>query len=574
MLISPMTPTSSSGPSASTSQQPRPIALPIPVAGTISEKSSQSKRTAHHRPPSSPPIVLAIHGGAGGTITPDIPHELQAAYRARLRAALHAGYAILSQQQAGGGSAGNALDAVCAAVKVLEDSPLFNAGKGAVFTRDGTVECEASVMVSSPKSTRGSHGSTGTSAGLPALMHSNGWFERGCPADERLRHPTTTSDEKYAPTGNSFSTSHIPATRRCAAATLIKHTKNPILLARTLFLSPEEAPHVLLAGEEAEKIGWEKGCVKVDSKYYWTLKRWREHRRGLGLPDDVDEEEGDDDASPPMRPNDAGGFAAHGKLPRKDEKEMFSLPSLPPTAHLTSPPPSYSSAIREGAREQSAPLGLAAITIEAPESSRRAASTASGSTRTTPPSSYYGRTPSLSVGSSSASASGPSSDSASTDNDNNEAYTEPPHPDSQIFNDPSAHFDFNSLPQGTVGACAIDAEGRIAVATSTGGKTNKNKGRIGDTPSVGAGFWAERFEVPNGGKSAAVAGQSQSEGEEAGMSSWRDLFCGCFSNRTKHASDSTMQATASGLALSGTGDGDYFLRGAFSFCSAHLQTDY
>ena len=50
------------------------------------------------------------------------------------------------------------------------------------------------------------------------------------------------------------------------------------------------------------------------------------------------------------------------------------------------------------------------------------------------------------------------------------------------------------LPQGTVGAVALDADGVVCVATSTGGMTNKLTGRVGDTPVPGAGFWAEEWE--------------------------------------------------------------------------------
>ena len=50
------------------------------------------------------------------------------------------------------------------------------------------------------------------------------------------------------------------------------------------------------------------------------------------------------------------------------------------------------------------------------------------------------------------------------------------------------------VPQGTCGAVALDSEGVLAVATSTGGMTNKLTGRIGDTPTLGAGFWAEEWE--------------------------------------------------------------------------------
>jgi L-asparaginase / beta-aspartyl-peptidase len=82
---------------------------------------------------------LAIHGGAGvierGSLTP----EKEAAYRASLNGALEAGARILR----GGGSS---LDAVEAAVKVLEDDPLLNAGRGAVFTAEGRNELDASIM--------------------------------------------------------------------------------------------------------------------------------------------------------------------------------------------------------------------------------------------------------------------------------------------------------------------------------------------------------------------------------------------------------------------------------------------
>ncbi len=82
---------------------------------------------------------LAIHGGAGGMTRAAWAPRREAAARAGLHAALAAGAAVLR----GGGSA---LDAVAAAVAVLEDAPAFNAGRGAVFTADGTVELDAAIM--------------------------------------------------------------------------------------------------------------------------------------------------------------------------------------------------------------------------------------------------------------------------------------------------------------------------------------------------------------------------------------------------------------------------------------------
>lgn len=83
--------------------------------------------------------TLAIHGGAGVLEPGDLTPELEVKYRAGLDAALQAGENILSK-------GGTSLDAVEAAVRVLEDNPLFNAGKGAVFTAQGTNELDAAIM--------------------------------------------------------------------------------------------------------------------------------------------------------------------------------------------------------------------------------------------------------------------------------------------------------------------------------------------------------------------------------------------------------------------------------------------
>ena len=82
---------------------------------------------------------LVIHGGAGVISRSELTPEREADYRARLAEALDAGYAVLDR-------GGPALDAVIAAVNVLEDSPLFNAGKGSVLNADGICELDASVM--------------------------------------------------------------------------------------------------------------------------------------------------------------------------------------------------------------------------------------------------------------------------------------------------------------------------------------------------------------------------------------------------------------------------------------------
>lgn len=85
------------------------------------------------------PIAIAVHGGAGTTAPADLSAETEAQVRATLEQAVRAGHQVLDE-------GGISLDAVQAAVMVLEDSPLFNAGKGAVFNHDGINEMDAAIM--------------------------------------------------------------------------------------------------------------------------------------------------------------------------------------------------------------------------------------------------------------------------------------------------------------------------------------------------------------------------------------------------------------------------------------------
>ncbi|MEX2532229.1 MAG: isoaspartyl peptidase/L-asparaginase [Gemmatimonadota bacterium] len=82
---------------------------------------------------------IVIHGGAGTIVRENMTAEREAAYHASLEGALVAGYGVLEE-------GGSAVDAVIAAVRVMEDDSLFNAGKGAVFTNEGTNELDAAVM--------------------------------------------------------------------------------------------------------------------------------------------------------------------------------------------------------------------------------------------------------------------------------------------------------------------------------------------------------------------------------------------------------------------------------------------
>ena len=85
------------------------------------------------------PIAIAIHGGAGTILKSELSAEQEAAFHAALEAAVQSGHDVLAQ-------GGDAMDAVVAAVVMLEDSPLFNAGKGAVFNYEGGNELDAAIM--------------------------------------------------------------------------------------------------------------------------------------------------------------------------------------------------------------------------------------------------------------------------------------------------------------------------------------------------------------------------------------------------------------------------------------------
>ncbi len=147
------------------------------------------------------PYGLVIHGGAGVIERASMTPAREAEYRERLAAALHAGYAVLDRN-------GTALEAVTAAINVMEDSPLFNAGKGAVFNADGICELDASIM------------------------------------DGR--------------------------TQAAGAIAGVHHIKNPINLARDVML---KSPHVMMAGEGAEKFAQSLGYELVPNDYFQT--EWR-----------------------------------------------------------------------------------------------------------------------------------------------------------------------------------------------------------------------------------------------------------------------------------------------------------
>jgi len=482
--------------------------------------------------------TLAIHGGAGGTLPPHLPPSMEAAYRNALRNSLIKGYSILS----GGGSA---LDAVCKSVQVMEDDPLFNSAKGAVFTTAGTNECESSVMFVAP--------------------------------------PRQAQDTQ----------AQLQRNRKCASAILIRNTRNPILLAKSLLENAQENPHVILSGRQAEELGWKLGCERVDNSYYYTRRRWLEHRRDLGLPDDGDpgicseEHVGPGERASLDPPPSYDAISDTDATPSLDESDLYEKETERSTTTEARTPSRESVEIDLGVqhfthwhfdfdarqqqeiREDDESMQSRRLSGDwRSDSFEELVLPSRGSSMSLPCRRATASTVSLSI---------------------------------------------ESLPAGTVGAVALDEDGNLAVATSTGGVTNKLPGRIGDTPTPGAGFWSEYWRVDSAPPryKATLMPVAESKGannskenvktEEAKVAGtckhpceWaRRMFgLGPKQEDQQDEEDAIEQASNQkacqvavkdrisarmvsgsrdfrGVAVSGTGTGDYFLRSSFASLLVH-----
>ncbi len=129
------------------------------------------------------PFALAIHGGAGTILKKNLTPELDGEIRRALEKSVRAGYDILIQD-------GDALDATVAAVKVLEDCPHFNAGKGSVLTHTEMVEMDASVM----------HGKQMEAGAVAGVKHIKNPIELACEVMRKSEHVFLIGDgaEQFA----------------------------------------------------------------------------------------------------------------------------------------------------------------------------------------------------------------------------------------------------------------------------------------------------------------------------------------------------------------------------------------
>ncbi len=121
----------------------------IILTGCISCKNYEVEKEEKVTP------TVVIHGGAGTIKRENFTPELEIKYTAKLKEALDESYSILEK-------GGTSIEAIIKAIQILEESPLFNAGKGAVFTHEGKNELDASIM-------NGSNGMAGAVAGVSTI---------------------------------------------------------------------------------------------------------------------------------------------------------------------------------------------------------------------------------------------------------------------------------------------------------------------------------------------------------------------------------------------------------------------
>lgn len=200
-------------------------------------------------------VVLAVHGGAGIISRSQLTSETEELFRSALRAALTAGYGILTEKGCEDhqckASASVAADAVEAAVRCLEDCPLFNAGTGSVFGNDGRIRMDASIMVCSiEKSCSVTEGKVSGGQRDKAVVGPD-------EINQNRRYPITPQPQAGSVAG-------------------VENVKNPISLARAVM---ERTPHVMLIGKGAEEFAQSLPKEVVETRpddYFWTERRWEQ----------------------------------------------------------------------------------------------------------------------------------------------------------------------------------------------------------------------------------------------------------------------------------------------------------
>ncbi|KAL4804493.1 nucleophile aminohydrolase [Aspergillus unguis] len=192
----------------------------------------------NHKPAAIFKPTLILHGGAGSLHRSTLPPDVHAKYHASLLSYLRSTKALLE-------NGATALDAAVHAVSLMEDDKLFNCGRGSVFTSKGTIEMEASVMVTSV-------------LGEDKVTHSKESMKRGAGVIglKNVRHPIHLAKEVLVRTGEDEN------------GDLIDGDGGRML-------------HSQLAGPYVEELarGWRLE-FKPD-EWFWTEQRWKEHLKGM-----------------------------------------------------------------------------------------------------------------------------------------------------------------------------------------------------------------------------------------------------------------------------------------------------
>ena len=183
--------------------------------------------------------TLILHGGAGDIRRADLPPELYAKYEISLQSYLRSTKDLLNNDA-------TALDAAVHAVSLMEDDELFNCGRGSVFTSAGSIEMEASVMVTSVEENEHN----------PNPNQNQGLMKRGSAVSglRNVRHPIHLARESLLRTGYD-----------------VNGRPN----------GDGGSMHMQLAAPFVEERAKKWGLEFMPDEWFWTKARWEEHRRGL-----------------------------------------------------------------------------------------------------------------------------------------------------------------------------------------------------------------------------------------------------------------------------------------------------
>ena len=368
--------------------------------------------------------------------------------------------------------------------------------------------------------------------------------------------------------------------KRACAVVLINKVKNPIKLAREMLVrgekdgsgggdlsgDPGAQGHCCLAGETAEKLAKFWGLDMVDESYFWTRKRWDEHKRGLHESEDERTLRHDLEVWP-YSVDSCTFLIGLAILQAPGSQATVSEISgwlSKKTAWRPGPQHTWQThVLSELKRERELPhtlaqyLGKGRYFVEQQPQENATC----------------GLEPYWTIAPDKVSHFVKARDEGYALHNKCQEHQEdmcrwPFFPEHDSGWDGQAY-----LPQGTVGCVALDQYGTMCVATSTGGLTNKLSGRIGDTPTIGAGFWAEEWRQRSFVKRtrqpqdlslripAALNGFADGLRSIVGdcipkFSGYQELPSPEEIRLEKAQSTSSIRA----VAMSGTGNGDSFLR--------------